>query len=138
MKRSGTNVPLALEAQAQGYGDNTIVWVPQGVPTGAPAGDVTYSVTVSNVVVSSQARVFTYSVTIIDPDLPALVVQRKGTNTWSVSWPAANTGFTLQQNAVLNNSNGWTTAPGSVQAGSNRCVATITNGPGQRFYRLRK
>jgi ATP/ADP translocase len=28
MQRAGTNVPVTMEAQAQGYGDNTVVWVP--------------------------------------------------------------------------------------------------------------
>ena len=39
MKHAGTNVALTLEAQAQGYGDNTIVWDPVGMPTSAPTAD---------------------------------------------------------------------------------------------------
>ena len=74
MQQGATNVALTLEAQAQGYGDNTIVWVPQGIPTGAPSADLAYSVTVSNVVVSGQSRVFSYNVTIIDPSVPMLSI----------------------------------------------------------------
>jgi hypothetical protein len=71
MQRAGAGVTLTIEPMAQGYGDNTIVWVPQGVSSTAPATDITYTVIVSNVVVSSQARQFTYEVTIMDPEIPA-------------------------------------------------------------------
>ena len=43
------DVPLTIEPMAQGYGDNTIVWVPQGVPGTKPAGDIIYSGTPENV-----------------------------------------------------------------------------------------
>ncbi len=137
MKRLGTNVPLALEAQAQGYGDNTIVWVPQGVSTAPPIGDVIYTVIVSNVLVSSQSRMFTYTVTIIDPDVPALAIQRATTNTLALSWSSSSTGYSLEHNAAVTNNTGWTTVSGA-QVYSNRYVATVTNTSGPHFYRLRK
>jgi hypothetical protein len=136
MLRLGTNVPVALETQAQGYGDNTIVWVPQGVPS-TPVGDAAYSVTVSNVVVSSQSRSFSYTVTIIDPEVPALAFDRSSTNTFAVTWPSTSTGYTLEHNTSLTNSTGWTTVTG-VQVYSNNYVATVTNTSGRHFYRLRK
>jgi len=138
MQHAGTNVPVTLENQSQGYGDNTIVWVPQGVPTGAPAGDLTYTVTVSNVVVSSQARLFTYEVTLIDPDVPTLTQQLQANNTVRLSWPSTSTGYTLQRNASLSNPAGWTAvspAPGVV---GGEYVATVTATNAQQFFRLRK
>jgi uncharacterized protein YkwD len=138
MQHAGTNVPVTLEAQAQGYGDNTIVWVPQGVPTTAPAGDQTYTVTVSNVLVSSQARAFTYDVTIIDPDVPTLTQALQTNSTVRLSWPSTSTGYTLQRNASLPNPAGWTTvspAPGVV---GGEYAATVTATNAQQFFRLRK
>jgi hypothetical protein len=138
MQRSGTNLPVSLETQAQGYGDNTIVWMPQGVSYSVPAADVTYTVVVSNVIVSSQPHLFTYTVTIIDPDVPALLIQPAGTNTLALSWPATSTGYSLQQNYSMLNATGWTTMGTASQIVSNRYVATVTNNPARSFFRLRK
>ncbi len=138
MRRAGTNVFLTLETQAQGYGDNTLVWVPQGIPTGAPLGDASYSVTVSNVVVSGQPQVFSYTVTIIDPDVPTLSLRIGPTNSLALSWPSASAGYSLQQNSSLANSSGWTNVSVTPQVVSNQYVATIQIVAGQRFYRLKK
>lgn len=138
MQRLGTNVPVTLETQAQGYGDNTIVWVPQGVPTTAPTSDATYTVSVSNVLVSSQSRLFTYTVTIIDPDLPALTIQSAMTNTMTLLWPSASTSYSLQQNSTLTNTTTWSNVNTTPQIIGNRYVATITNSSGAKFFRLRK
>jgi hypothetical protein len=67
MNRDGSAVSLTLEPVATGYGDNTIVWEPQGVPSSAPAQDISYDVTVRNVGVGGTPRDFSYTVTIIDP-----------------------------------------------------------------------
>jgi len=138
MQRLGTNVPVTLETQAQGYGDNTIVWVPQVVPTTAPTSDATYTVSVSNVLVSSQSRLFTYTVTIIDPDVPALAIQPAMINTMTLLWPSASTGYSLQQNSTLNNTTTWSNVNTTPQIISNQYVATITNSSGAKFFRLRK
>jgi hypothetical protein len=138
MQHSGTNVPVTMETQAQGYGDNTLVWVPQGVSSGAPVSDQTYTVTVSNVVVSSVARLFTYDVTVIDPDVPTLSCQLGSGNTLSLSWPTTSTGYTLQRNASITNSAGWTAVSPGPQTVGGRYVSTVTLGPGAQFYRLRK
>lgn len=71
--------PLSLNVEElkndQEFGDNTIVWVPQGMPlqqTGiidhhaGPSGDVTYTVMINNVMVNNTPRNFTYEVTVID------------------------------------------------------------------------
>lgn len=138
MQHAGTNVSLSLEAQAQGYGDNTIVWVPQGVPAGAPSGDLTYAVTVSNVVVSGQSRVFSYNVTIIDPDVPVLAIAKGPTNSLVMSWTSTSTGYSVQQSPSLNNRSGWTNLTVNSQVISNQYRATLPIGSGQRFYRLAK
>jgi len=69
MTRGATPVPVVLEAVQNGYGDNTLVWTPQGLPGGAPNPDATYTVTVANVLVSGSPTQFTYSVTVIDPSM---------------------------------------------------------------------
>lgn len=142
MRRSGTNVTLALEAQAQGYGDNTIVWVPQGVPTTAPATDITYSVIVSNVVVGGTARVFNYDVTIIDPYLvpvpDPIVTIRDATNKVVVAWPGVSTGYTLQRSQSPGNSASWVNVPTVPVVSSNQFTVTLNLSTNREFYRLRK
>lgn len=77
MTRNGANVSLTLEPldHAGGVtdgtflGDNTLVWVPQGLPTSAPATDLTYRVEIRNVIVGGKSRTFTYDVTLIDPSI---------------------------------------------------------------------
>jgi len=138
MQHAGTNVPVTLEAQAQGYGDNTIVWDPQGVPTGAPSSDLSYSVTVSNVVVGGQSQVFAYTVTIIDPSVPSVSIGIGVTNTLTISWPSSSTGYNLQQNSSLANASGWTNLNVTPKLVGSQYVATVPIGSGQRFYRLGK
>ncbi|MGH8016707.1 MAG: immunoglobulin domain-containing protein [Opitutaceae bacterium] len=75
MSRDGAAVPVVLEPVANGYGENTLVWIPDGLDTSAttpherPSADVTYEVTVSNVVVDGQAQTFSYSVIVFDPEV---------------------------------------------------------------------
>jgi len=138
MQHAGTNVSLSLETQAQGYGDNTIVWVPQGIPTGVPSADLNYSVTVSNVVVGGQSRVFSYDVIIIDPSVPALSIGLGPTNSFVMSWASTSTGYSLQQNSSLSNSTGWSNVTVSTQIVGNQYLATVPMASGQRYYRLVK
>lgn len=67
--RGTTPVSVVLETIQIGYGDDTLVWTPQGLPGGAPVMDLDYTVTVSNVMVSGSPREFAYTVTVIDPDV---------------------------------------------------------------------
>jgi len=138
MQRAGTNVTLTLEPLAQGYGDNTIVWKPQGVPTTAPTVDITYTVTVSNVVVSSQSRLFTYQVTVMDPDVPTLAARRTPTSTVVLAWPSASTGYTLQQNASPGDLAGWRNVAGTPQTNGGEYRVTVTVSTNHQFFRLRK
>ena len=71
MTQGQQGVPVSLEAVADGYGENTLVWIPNGMSNSAswpkPSSDTAYRVTVSNVIVSGSRRAFTYDVTVIDP-----------------------------------------------------------------------
>jgi hypothetical protein len=85
---TSNGVPLSVTPQAtlNGYGENTLAWVPGGLdPNSAgyrwprPAADIHYTVTLSNVLVRGNPSNFTYTVTVFDPDaagpgeLPATV-----------------------------------------------------------------
>jgi hypothetical protein len=74
MQRNSAAVPVRLEQVVTGYGENTIVWVPDNldassyyVPS-APAADTTSSVTLTNVLIGGVPQTFSYSVTVFDPD----------------------------------------------------------------------
>ena len=75
MTRNGQSVAVAPEVLSSGAGENTLVWVYDGLDStsGAahprPAVDTTYTVNVGNVIVSGVAQRFTYNVTVFDPDL---------------------------------------------------------------------
>jgi uncharacterized protein YkwD len=66
MTRNGQPVSLTLENLSQGFGDNTIVWVPSIVYE-APAADTAYDVTVRGVAVNGSPQEFSYTVTLINP-----------------------------------------------------------------------
>ena len=77
---NGSAVPVRLETLATGYGENTIVWVPNGLSTVSlyswpkPASDTTYNVTISNVSINGTPQSFSYSVTIFDPAPPPVAI----------------------------------------------------------------
>ncbi len=76
MTRGGAAVPVAQSPVSNGFGENTLVWVYDGLNPNLsshharPAGDVTYQVSVANVRINGQAQTFTYSVIVFDPDVP--------------------------------------------------------------------
>ena len=68
MTRNG--VPLGIptyESIQNGYGDNTLVWKPQGVTYAQPAADVRYHVTISGISAGGAPPSIAYDVTVIDP-----------------------------------------------------------------------
>jgi hypothetical protein len=145
MSRNGTNVTLATEQQAnnQGYADNTLVWIPQGVPTTKPSSDITYTVAVSNVFVSSTARSFTYNVTIIDPDAvvvtpPVLATRIMNQNNLVLSWPTNGAGFTLQSSDSLSSTPEWSPAGVSPTIQNDEYRVTINVSTNRRYFRLQK
>ena len=56
------------EVVANGYGDNTLVWLPQGVSYTRPTQDVVYQVTISGISGGGAPASVSYTVTVIDPD----------------------------------------------------------------------
>jgi hypothetical protein len=62
---TGTIPTTIVSSTDNGYGDNTIVWVPVGVDI-SNASDVPYTVTIDNIVNTTQSS-FTYTTTIIKP-----------------------------------------------------------------------
>ncbi len=74
LRRGALTVPVRLEALDTGYGDSTIVWVPDNLDANAyfqpvpPESDITSSVTISNAVINGVPKSFSYSVTVFDPD----------------------------------------------------------------------
>ncbi len=81
--RMGASVPVTLEPLADGYGDNTIVWIFQGMSSWdhwpKPTADATYTVMVQNVQISGTPRSFTYNVTVFDP---ATITGKSGVPSW--------------------------------------------------------
>jgi hypothetical protein len=64
MTNNKNNVTLSKEPYQNGYGDNTVVWVPQITSS---TTDVKYTVTITNVLVGGIAKSYTYDVTAINP-----------------------------------------------------------------------
>jgi hypothetical protein len=81
MQRNGSAVPVRLEQVQNGYGENSIVWVPDNLDANAffqpmpPAADTKSTVTISNVLVNGNAQTFQYSVTVFDPATPGTPYQ---------------------------------------------------------------
>jgi hypothetical protein len=71
--RNGTGIPVNIVSRVEGYGENTVTFVPSNLNPNAwagperPAGDTTYQVTVSNVLINGAPRQFTYNVIAFDP-----------------------------------------------------------------------
>ena len=108
MTQGQQSIPLSLETVANGYGENTIAWIPNGLSSSSswpqPAADTPYSVTISNVIISGSPRSFTYEVVVMDPaqdtrsapsdftgDLKSDILWRgTGGDLWL--WPMSGTG----------------------------------------------
>ncbi|MDQ6678625.1 MAG: hypothetical protein M3Z09_15175 [Acidobacteriota bacterium] len=73
MQRNGGPVSVRQETPQQGYGENTVVWIPDNIDPSvstrwpAPAADTPITVTVSRVLVSGVDTTFNYAVTVFDP-----------------------------------------------------------------------
>lgn len=79
MKSNNVSVAVAIQPLANGYGENTLVWVPMGLDatqqgTVFPFNgtDTVYSVTVSNIGIANTTNKisFSYNVTVFDPAVP--------------------------------------------------------------------
>jgi hypothetical protein len=65
-------VPIQQEALQTGYGENTLVWIPDNLTDKypRPSEDIPYTVTVGHVGLGGKLRSFTYTVTVFDPEVP--------------------------------------------------------------------
>ncbi len=69
---AGASVPVRVEASRSGFGDETLVWVPEGWdPNGGArptfGADTTFHVTIDKASVGGVAKRFDYDVTLFDP-----------------------------------------------------------------------
>ena len=71
------------------------------------------------------------------PGAPTLRVVRTTTNTVVLAWPAPSTGFSLQQNASVDNSGGWGSVTNSNTVVGSENQVIISPPVGNRFYRLK-
>lgn len=78
---SGASVTTTLEPLANGYGDNTLVWLPTGIITSSPI-DLAYTVNINNVIVSGVSQNYSYVVKICQAVHPPQCPSGK---TWSES-----------------------------------------------------
>ncbi len=77
MSRNGISVPVAILPSVDGYGENTLVWVPDNLNADLyytrwpmPQEDTTYQVTVSNFTIQGSGSYSTsYDVTVFDPSV---------------------------------------------------------------------
>ena len=132
---SGTNLPVTLEALHNGYGDNTLVWRPK-FSGGAQVG-ATYSVTVSNIIVSGQARLVSYAVSVIDPDELRMTATRLPGSQLLLSWPALAQTSTLQETPSLVSGVDWKPISAAPQLTNGVFYLTLPIDAPRRFYRLR-
>jgi hypothetical protein len=87
MTQDEVSLPVTPGPLATGYGENTLVWSPEGInfveriinsktwpvlieSWPVPAKDTVYRVTINNVIISGVPRSFAYSVTVFDPATP--------------------------------------------------------------------
>ncbi|GAK57787.1 SCP-like extracellular [Candidatus Vecturithrix granuli] len=73
MTQNGSPISVTQETYVTGYGENTLVWRPLGMADDAtwPSEHlVTYTVSVSNVLIGGSPRSFTYTVIVFDPAQP--------------------------------------------------------------------
>ncbi len=67
MTKNGQPLSLQVNPVVNGFGENTLVWEPNDTFGQAPASDIVYTVTITNVIVNGQSRSFNYQVIIFKP-----------------------------------------------------------------------
>jgi hypothetical protein len=133
---------IAAAAPAQSHSiDWHIIAAGGGASTG---GDYTLAGTIGQPVASASIAGGSFSLTggfwsigaVQTPGAPLINIFLTATNTAVISWPAAATGFTLQQNSQLGTSN-WTAAgPAFNDNGTYKFI--VSPPTGNRYYRLVK
>ncbi len=121
MVRNGANVPLSVRPFASGYGENTLVWIPDNLNPSAmfrpvaPAADTPITVTVSGIRGAPQSS-YTYVVTVFDPNAGGCAYALSGNN-FTAPAMGANGSVTVTTAAAC----AWTAA-------SNASWITVTGG----------
>jgi hypothetical protein len=108
MTQGAQSIPLVQETVHTGYGENTIVWVVNGMTDWQswpqPAADTVYHVTVSNVLIAGSPRSFTYDVIVMDPNSVAptigTVTPTRGSVGGGTVIQISGTGFVAGQTTV--------------------------------------
>ena len=67
MNKNGTSLGLTVQPVVNGYGENTLVWEPNDSFSAAPSTDISYDVTINNVIINGSPQSFNYEVIMIDP-----------------------------------------------------------------------
>jgi hypothetical protein len=77
MASNGVPITVSQETVQDGYGENTLVWVPMGLNASSfltlwpfNGTDTVYTVAISNVLFGASVSNFNYSVTVFDPAVP--------------------------------------------------------------------
>jgi hypothetical protein len=101
VSRDGANLPVRIDsANAVGYGDNSIVFVPNSVPTAdptvpaKPSADTRYHVKISNALVQGAPATFEYDVTVFDPAIVGVAPPTPGTPGVVSFAPLSGSGYT--------------------------------------------
>lgn len=73
MSEDGVEAPVVVAPLNVDYGENTVVWLREGMADSEnwpkPTHDTTYTVMISDVMIGASRRTFSYEVIILDPDL---------------------------------------------------------------------
>lgn len=67
MSKNGTSLGVTVRPVVNNYGENTLVWEPTDSFGSAPGTDITYQVTISNVMINGSPQSFSYQVVVINP-----------------------------------------------------------------------
>jgi uncharacterized protein YkwD len=71
MSSEGRSIPIVQSPPVNGYGENTLVWIPDGRGNGEtwpqPPRDTAFTVAILNVLINGSPRSFAYTVIIFDP-----------------------------------------------------------------------
>jgi endonuclease G len=129
---TGTNLAGATAVQFNGvsasFTQDSATQLTATVPASAASGPV--SVIAAGGLATSTTP---FSVTTSTPVPVTLTIVRAGDDV-IISWPAAATGYSLEQTSDLSSTH-WTTYTGTLVTGSNS-VVTLVAPEGQRFFRL--
>ena len=108
MTRDGVPVPTRIESRQNGFGENSVVWVPgdldpnsgSATPFAPPAVDSTNVITIDGVVINGVSQRLTYTTVLFDPSRPG--ADSKGAIPSGPSTSTVGQGNTYTFNALPN------------------------------------